>query len=95
MTLRHARAPRPGDRDARSGILVLGAGDPKVLVSGFLGWVITRSYHVYALPLLRRRIRVVTDWTLALLFRRDVVAYGEVEPAPPLDGRGRPRGPTG
>ena len=52
--------------------------------AGMLGWLITRTYHVYALPLLGRRIRVLTDWTLSLFFRRDVVAYGGSEAAPRL-----------
>jgi NADH dehydrogenase len=39
---------------------------------GFLGWWITRTYHLYQLPLLSRKLRVVTDWTIALLFRRDI-----------------------
>ncbi|HSJ43386.1 MAG TPA: NAD(P)/FAD-dependent oxidoreductase [Euzebyales bacterium] len=52
--------------------------------SGMLGWLITRTYHVYAMPLLTRRIRVLTDWTLSLFFRRDVVAYGGSESAPKL-----------
>jgi NADH dehydrogenase len=47
-----------------------------VRVSGLLGWFVTRSYHLYAMPLLRRRMRVVSDWTLSLFFRRDVVSYG-------------------
>lgn len=58
-----------------------------VKMSGFLGWFVTRSYHLYALPLLSRRIRVVADWTMALFFRRDVVAYGSLESAPTLDKR--------
>ncbi len=40
---------------------------------GFLGWFIARTYHLYQLPLLSRKLRVVVDWTVALLFRRDVV----------------------
>jgi NADH dehydrogenase len=52
--------------------------------SGLLGWLITRTYHLYAMPLLTRRIRVLTDWTLSLFFRRDVVAYGGSESAPKL-----------
>ncbi|MEP6908818.1 MAG: NAD(P)/FAD-dependent oxidoreductase [Actinomycetota bacterium] len=39
---------------------------------GFLGWFVTRTYHLYQLPLLSRRLRVVTDWTVALFFRRDI-----------------------
>jgi NADH dehydrogenase len=43
---------------------------------GFPGWFVTRSYHLYQLPLTQRRLRVVVDWTVALLFRRDVVELG-------------------
>ena len=39
---------------------------------GFPGWFVTRTYHLYQLPLLTRKLRVVTDWTTSLLFRRDV-----------------------
>ena len=63
--------------------------------SGFLGWFITRGYHLYALPLLRRRIRVLADWTLALFFRRDVVAYGAMEAAPSLGTQDPPPGVGG
>ena len=45
-------------------------------VKGFLGWWITRTYHLYQLPLLPRKLRVVTDWTVALLFRRDIAQLG-------------------
>src|SRR3954451_2723962 len=41
-------------------------------IRGFLGWWITRTYHLYQLPLISRKLRVVTDWTVALLFRRDI-----------------------
>jgi NADH dehydrogenase len=40
---------------------------------GFPGWFVTRSYHLYQLPLLSRRLRVIADWTTSLLFRRDIV----------------------
>jgi NADH dehydrogenase len=40
---------------------------------GFPGWFVTRTYHLYQLPLLTRKLRVVVDWTVALFFRRDVV----------------------
>jgi NADH dehydrogenase len=39
---------------------------------GFPGWFVTRSYHLYQLPLFTRKLRVVTDWTVALFFRRDI-----------------------
>jgi NADH dehydrogenase len=40
--------------------------------TGFLGWFITRTYHLYQLPLFSRKLRVVTDWTTSLFFRRDI-----------------------
>ena len=43
-----------------------------VRLRGFPGWFVTRSYHLYALPMLRRKVRVVADWTVALFFRRDI-----------------------
>jgi NADH:ubiquinone reductase (H+-translocating) len=48
-------------------------------LKGFLGWWVTRTYHLYQLPLLSRKLRVVTDWTVALLFRRDIAELGTLE----------------
>jgi NADH:ubiquinone reductase (H+-translocating) len=45
-------------------------------LTGFLGWFVTRTYHLYQLPLLSRKLRVVTDWTVSLLFRRDIAELG-------------------
>ena len=49
-----------------------------VRVTGFLGWFATRTYHLYQLPLLTRKIRVVTDWTVSLFFRRDIAELGSL-----------------
>ena len=43
-----------------------------VPVRGFPGWFVTRSYHLYQLPLFSRKLRVVVDWTTSLFFRRDI-----------------------
>jgi NADH:ubiquinone reductase (H+-translocating) len=45
---------------------------------GFLGWWVTRSYHLYQLPLVQRKLRVVVDWTIALFFRRDIAELGQL-----------------
>jgi NADH dehydrogenase len=57
---------------------------------GFLGWFITRTYHLFQLPLPSRKLRVVLDWTVALFFRRDVAELSMLghpqrlgEPKPP------------
>jgi NADH dehydrogenase len=59
--------------------IVLGIG-----LRGFLGWFVTRTYHLYQLPLLSRKLRVVVDWTVALFFRRDIAELGTLGHAPPL-----------
>lgn len=46
---------------------------PGLRLRGFLGWFVARTYHLYQLPLVSRKLRVVLDWTVALFFRRDVV----------------------
>ena len=53
---------------------------------GFLGWWITRTYHLYQLPLVSRKLRVVADWTIALFFRRDIVELGVLEEPRRLGG---------
>jgi NADH dehydrogenase len=45
---------------------------PGLLLRGFPGWFVTRTYHLYQLPLLTRKLHVVVDWTTALFFRRDI-----------------------
>jgi NADH dehydrogenase len=45
---------------------------------GFPAWFVTRSYHLYQLPLLSRKLRVMVDWSVSLFFRRDVVELGMV-----------------
>ena len=53
---------------------------------GFLGWFVTRTYHLYQLPLITRKLRVMTDWTVALFFRRDIAELGMLgHPAPLRD----------
>jgi NADH dehydrogenase len=56
-----------------------------VRLRGFPGWFFTRTYHLYQLPLLTRRLRVVTDWTTSLFFRRDIVALSGLGHPRPLD----------
>jgi NADH dehydrogenase len=46
---------------------------PGLHLRGFLGWWVARTYHLYQLPLISRKLRVVLDWTVALFFRRDIV----------------------
>jgi NADH dehydrogenase len=54
---------------------------------GFPGWFVTRTYHLYQLPLLSRKLRVVTDWTTSLFFRRDIAELSMLGHPQPLDDR--------
>jgi NADH:ubiquinone reductase (H+-translocating) len=49
-----------------------------VRLHGFIGWWVTRSYHLYQLPTAQRKLRVVVDWTVALFFRRDIAELGQL-----------------
>jgi NADH dehydrogenase len=51
---------------------------------GFPAWFVARTYHLYQLPLLTRKLRVVTDWTVALFFRRDIAELGMLGHPRPL-----------
>lgn len=51
---------------------------PGVRLRGFPGWFVARTYHLYALPTVRRRMRVMADWTLSLFFQRDIVELSTV-----------------
>jgi NADH:quinone reductase (non-electrogenic) len=53
---------------------------------GFPGWFITRTYHLYQLPLVTRKLRVVADWTTSLFFRRDIAELSMLGHPQRLDG---------
>lgn len=42
-------------------------------LSGFPAWWLYRTYYLYQLPRLERKLRVVIDWTLDLIFPGDIV----------------------
>jgi len=50
-----------------------------VKVKGFAGWFLHRSYHLWAMPTIGRRVRIALDWTIALLFPRDIAQLGSFE----------------
>jgi NADH:ubiquinone reductase (H+-translocating) len=52
---------------------------------GFPGWFVTRSYHLFQLPLFSRKLRVVVDWTTSLFFRRDIAELSGLRSPHTLD----------
>ena len=67
-----------------------------IKVRGWLAWFMHRTYHLAQMPTVNRKARITLDWTLALVFPRDVVALGRlhdpraafVEAASPTGGAG-------
>jgi hypothetical protein len=45
----------------------------KIRLRGFPAWLVRRTYYLLQMPTWRRRLRIVIDWSFALLFRPDVV----------------------
>ena len=73
-----SKAPRPFSYRSRGVFVPLGrfsaAADVMGLkISGFFAWWLYRTYYLSQLPRLERKLRVMFDWTLELLFRRDLV----------------------
>jgi NADH dehydrogenase len=50
-----------------------------VHVKGFAAWFLHRSYHLLYMPTLARKARIALDWTVALLFPRDIAQLGSFE----------------
>jgi NADH dehydrogenase len=49
-----------------------------VNVSGFIAWWMWRTIYLSKLPRLEKKIRVALDWTLDLLFSKDLCQYIDV-----------------
>ncbi len=50
-----------------------------IKLKGFPAWFMHRTYHLSRMPTTNRKVRILSEWTVALLFHRDVVSIGEVE----------------
>jgi NADH dehydrogenase len=72
------RTPQPFVYDTMGMMGSLGHGKAfgqllRMRVRGFLAWFVRRSYYLLQMPGWSRRLRIMIDWTFALLFRPDVV----------------------
>jgi NADH dehydrogenase len=55
----------------------------KLKLRGFPAWWVWRTYYLFQMPRWERRLRVMLDWTIALLFKNDVVKldlFGDEHP---------------
>jgi NADH dehydrogenase len=50
-----------------------------IRLRGFPAWFAHRSYHLYAMPTLTRKVKIAADWTVALLFPRDLAQLGSLQ----------------
>jgi NADH dehydrogenase len=50
-----------------------------VKLKGWPAWFMHRTYHVSRVPTFNRKARVVADWTLASVFRREVISLGQLQ----------------
>ncbi|MFI8372357.1 NAD(P)/FAD-dependent oxidoreductase [Streptomyces sp. NPDC085466] len=69
-------------------------------LKGYPAWLMHRAYHLSRMPTANRKARVLAEWTLSGLFKREVVSLGSLEhpraefelaaappPPPPADPR--------
>jgi len=49
-----------------------------IKLKGFPAWAAHRGYHVARVPTFNRKARVVADWLLGGLFRREVISMGQI-----------------
>ncbi|MDT4973458.1 MAG: hypothetical protein QOG22_3601 [Pseudonocardiales bacterium] len=50
-----------------------------IKLRGVVAWFMHRTYHLSRMPTFNRKVRVLADWTGALLFRREVVSLGQLQ----------------
>jgi NADH:ubiquinone reductase (H+-translocating) len=48
-------------------------------LKGFPAWLMHRIYHLSRMPTFNRKARVLAEWTLAGLFKREIVSLGSLE----------------
>lgn len=48
-------------------------------LKGYPAWLMHRAYHLGRLPTFNRKARVLAEWTLSGLFKREVVSLGSLE----------------
>ncbi len=55
-----------------------------IRVKGFLAWAIARGYHLAWMPGLDRKSRLIADWSVEILFPRDLADMGQLGHPDPL-----------
>ncbi len=50
-----------------------------IKLRGPVAWFMHRTYHLSRMPTFNRKVRVLADWTGALVFRREIVSLGQLQ----------------
>jgi NADH:quinone reductase (non-electrogenic) len=50
-----------------------------IKLRGPIAWFMHRTYHLSRMPTFNRKVRVLADWTGALIFRREIVSLGQLQ----------------
>jgi NADH dehydrogenase len=58
--------------------------------SGWPAFIIARLYHLFTMPRIGRRARLVVDWTVGAIFGRDTAELGQLGHVSPLDPGDQP-----
>ncbi|MFI0829742.1 NAD(P)/FAD-dependent oxidoreductase [Streptomyces roseolus] len=48
-------------------------------LKGYPAWLMHRAYHLSRMPTVNRKARVLAEWTLSGLFKREIVSLGSLE----------------
>ncbi len=68
----------------------------RIGLNGRLAWYAHRAYHLFAVPTFNRKFRVLSDWTLGFLLRRDFAALPDmVEPRQAFEEASNPQAVEG
>ncbi|MEV4638100.1 NAD(P)/FAD-dependent oxidoreductase [Actinoplanes sp. NPDC049548] len=49
-----------------------------VKLKGLPAWLMHRTYHMSRIPSFNRKVRVLADWTLAFVLKREVISLGQL-----------------
>ncbi|MEV6285780.1 FAD-dependent oxidoreductase [Kribbella sp. NPDC051770] len=78
------RAPKNYEHHSLGAVATLGLGTGifqfrRIVVKGFLAWLMHRGYHVLAVPTWDRKIHVLAVWITAVFYGRDIVSLASVQ----------------
>ena len=82
---------RPFRYRTKGVVAELGGGEAVAITLGLRwrglpAWLIARTYHLLLMPGVGRRLRLLVDWNVALLFGRDASSPGQLGSPTPLGG---------